>query len=173
MLPHASAITTFPRTVSFFKCNRPAGIFVKKLNSASEPTAMIGGTFNPKIRTGSSRTPPPTPVMPMSTPTTNPTRILAASKGINRSALVSRPVHPDEAFSLQVQDDFLGGFFGRQVGGVDRDFGVRRSFVRIGDPREFLQNARACLGIKPLSVALFADLNRRGNVHQDETPERL
>ena len=82
MLPMARAITTLRRTVPFLRCNRLAGIFVKKLNSASEPTAMIAGTFNPKIRMGSSRTPPPTPLMPMRTPTTKPTRILAASSGI-------------------------------------------------------------------------------------------
>ena len=43
MLPTASAITTLRRTVPFLRCSRLAGIFVKKLNSASEPTAMIGG----------------------------------------------------------------------------------------------------------------------------------
>src|SRR5271169_3564737 len=50
MLPTASAMTTLRRTVPFVRCKRPAGIFVKKLNSASEPTATIGGTLRPKIR---------------------------------------------------------------------------------------------------------------------------
>src|ERR1039458_2197160 len=85
ILPTASANTTLRRTVPFFRCNRPAGIFVKKLNSASEPTATRAGTFRPKIRIGSSRTPPPTPLMPISTPTKKPTRILAASSGISGS----------------------------------------------------------------------------------------
>ena len=46
-----------------------------------------------------------------------------------------------------MQNDFLGGFFGRQFAGVDRDFGIRRNFVGIGDPGEFLQNAGSSFGI--------------------------
>ena len=52
MLPSDRAITTFLRTVPFFRCIRLAGIFVKKLNSASEPTAMIGGTVQAKDQHG-------------------------------------------------------------------------------------------------------------------------
>ena len=40
-------------------------------------------------------------------------------------------VRPDEAFALQVQDNFLRRFFRAQVGGVDDDFRVLGLFVRI------------------------------------------
>ena len=53
------------------------GILVKKLNSASDPTAIMRGTLEPNIRTGSRRTPPPTPVIPMRVPTTNPIKTLS------------------------------------------------------------------------------------------------
>ena len=64
----------------FFRCTMLAGILVKKLKSASEPTAMIAGTLKPKIRMGSSRTPPPTPVRPIRMPTTKPIRILSGDQ---------------------------------------------------------------------------------------------
>ena len=48
----------------------------EKVESASEPTARMGGTPKPKMRIGSSRTPPPTPVIPIRVPTPKPTRIL-------------------------------------------------------------------------------------------------
>src|SRR5579863_5609672 len=176
MLPTASARTTLRRTVPFLRCNRPAGILVKKLNSASEPTATIAGTLRPKISTGSRRTPPPTPVRPMRTPTTKPTRIFAASKGIAGSLnqfLASLNPHPstslrasflaqrtrekwgtlyyfyyfpllcsaiysDEAFALQVQYNFLGGFLGGQFAGVEGHVRICGDFIRIGDSSEFL-----------------------------------
>ena len=47
------------------------------------------------------------------------------------------------------------------------------SFVRVGDAGEFLQNAGPRLGIKPLAVALLADFDRGGNVHQNESAVRL
>src|SRR5258707_10438414 len=120
-LPSARATTTLRRTVPFFRCSRPAGILVKKLKTASEPTATMAGTLNPKIRTGRSRTPPPIPVRPMRTPTTNPTRILTAIKGMTRLDLFllhlgtpSRglPIYADEALALEVQNDRLRGFLG-------------------------------------------------------------
>src|SRR5580658_1234204 len=57
------------RTVPLRKCMKLAGILVKKLHNASLPTAMMGGTCRPKISMGSSKTPPPTPVIPISVPT--------------------------------------------------------------------------------------------------------
>src|ERR1700722_14084925 len=173
-LPTASAITTLRRTVPLLRCMMLAGILVKKLNSASEPTDTIGEYPRPKISTGSSRTPPPTPVRPMRTPTTKPTRILAASIGIvGPLLLLAGAVHADEAFALQVENDLLRGLLGRKFAGVDGDFGIGRNFVRIGDTSEFLKNAGTRLGVESLAIALLADLNARGDVHQDESTIRL
>ena len=51
-LPSARASTTLRRTVPFFRCNRPAGIFVKKLNSASEPDSHDGRNPQAKDQNG-------------------------------------------------------------------------------------------------------------------------
>src|SRR6202171_6364441 len=148
MLPTASAITTLRRTVPFFRCKSPAGILVKKLKSASDPTAMIAGTFRPKISTGSSRTPPPTPVRPMRTPTTKPTRILIAIKFIATTlALLSGSRDADEAFAFQVQNDFLGCFLGRQLAGIDGYLSVGRNLIGIRDTGELLEDSSPSLGI--------------------------
>src|SRR5258708_3537956 len=97
-----------------------APILVTKLNSASEPTARIGGTPKPKIRIGSSKTPPPSPVIPMRVPTPKPTRLLISkSMQVPAQPLVIPPgetsdrlrCRSDEAFPLQMQDDFLRRFF--------------------------------------------------------------
>ena len=87
-LPRARASTTFRRTVPFFRCIRLAGIFVKKLKSASEPTATMGGTLSPKISTGSSSTPPPTPLIPMRMPTINPITIFSRSSSMKKQSAV-------------------------------------------------------------------------------------
>src|SRR5215472_6981661 len=174
MLPQANAKTTFRRTVSFFKCIRLAGILVKKLNSASEPTATIAGTRKPKISTGSNNTPPPTPLIPIKTPTTKPTRILSASSDMFSPVLLRcGSVYSDEALALQVQNNFLGGFFGRQLASVNCHFRIWRNFVGIGDPGEFLEDASSCFGIQALAVALLADLDRGCDVNQDEATVRF
>jgi hypothetical protein len=82
MLPAASASTTLRRTVPLLKWTALDGILVRKLNSASDPTAMIGGTRSPKISRGSSRTPPPRPVNPIRVPTIRPIRILSVISSI-------------------------------------------------------------------------------------------
>src|ERR1700683_5462636 len=113
-----------------------APILVRKLKSASDPTACMGGTPSPKMRIGSSRTPPPTPVIPIRVPTAKPPRLLMrrsmAYRGLDRLRR-----RTDEAFPLEVQDNFLRRLFGGQVTGVNGDFGVDRGFVRIRDTREF------------------------------------
>src|ERR1700731_2433496 len=101
-----------------------APILVTKLNSASEPTARIGGTPKPKIRIGSSKTPPPNPVIPIRAPTPKPTRLLISKSmtlpaSANHSFVGPQPESldrlrccSDKTFSLQMQDNFLSGFFG-------------------------------------------------------------
>src|SRR5438445_13454311 len=130
MLPVSSAMTTLRRTVPFRKCIQPLPILVMKLKTASDPTAKIGGTLRPKISTGSKSTPPPSPVIPIRVPTTRPIRILAAISIQLLSRDRSR-VNANESFALQVQNDLLGGFFGRQISGVDDYFGVFWLLIRI------------------------------------------
>ena len=86
---------------------------MKKLNSASEPTATIAGTRKPKISTGSSRTPPPTPAHADEDADDKANQDFGCQQWHNRSAVYySRSVHSDEAFALEMQNDFLSRFFG-------------------------------------------------------------
>ena len=64
----------FPPHRAFEQCMMLAGILVKKLNRASLPTAMMAGMCRPKMSMGSSNTPPPKPVNPISVPTMKPIR---------------------------------------------------------------------------------------------------
>src|SRR5690349_22740459 len=141
MLPIAMATTTLRRTVPFRRCIQLEPIFVQKLNSASDPTAVIAGTCNPKIRSGSKSTPPPNPVRPMSVPTRKPIRILPAISGISEvlfaplearaSSLRRVSVHANEALLFEVKDDFLRCLLGRHVGCVDHHFRLGWSFIGI------------------------------------------
>src|SRR3984885_9894719 len=161
-----------------------APILVRKLNSASEPTARIGGTPKPKIRIGSSKTPPPTPVIPMRVPTPKPTRLLI-SRSMTITAFASLSLvgvgqslsrfrgRSDEAFPLQVQNDLLRCLFWGKLTCVNGDFGVGRNFVRIRDAGEFLENSRARFGIQAFGVAFLADIDRSGNVHKKDPAVRL
>jgi hypothetical protein len=49
-----------------------------ELMTASEPTAMMGGTLKIEISSGSKTTPPPIPVDPMSIPARRPMPALVA-----------------------------------------------------------------------------------------------
>src|ERR1700692_1730873 len=146
MLPTAIANTTFLRTVPFHKCIMLAGILVKKLNSASLPTAVIAGMCRPKMSIGSSNTPPPRPVNPISVPTLKPistfrsknsmlsfvpanrsqssvkqnqVKEMRTENGDLRSAVA---VSAHEAFPLEVQNDGLRRLLGAQLSRVDYDF---------------------------------------------------
>src|SRR5439155_8769796 len=172
MLPVASAITTLRRTVTFRKCIQPLPILVMKLKTASDPTAKIGGTLRPKISTGSRSTPPPRPVIPIRVPTTRPIRILAAIS----IQLLSRGrsgVNANESLALQMQDDLLGGFFGRQIRGVDDYFRVFRLLIRVWNTCELLDNAGTRLGVKTLAIALLTGFEPGRDVHQNESSERF
>src|SRR6202043_3819773 len=178
MLPTAIASTTFFRTVPFHKCMMLAGIFVKKLNSASLPTAMIAGMCRPKMSMGSSNTPPPRPVKPISVPTMNPISTLSSKNSMpsfdlmssqfpssrfsvnqnqvkelrtgNRELGTSLPVAvgADKALALEVQNNGLRRFLGAQLGGVNHDFGVGWRLVRIRDAGEFLDDAGASFSVQ-------------------------
>src|ERR1700676_428155 len=149
MLPTAIASTTFFRTVPFNKCMMLAGIFVKKLNSASLPTAMIAGMCRPKMSMGSSNTPPPKPVNPISVPTVKPISTFSSKNSMPSFDLMSSqfPVNQsqvkeprtslrvavgaDKALTLEVQNNGLRRFLGAQLGRVNHDFGIDRRLVGI------------------------------------------
>src|ERR1700691_6001893 len=151
-----------------------APILVRKLNSASEPTARRGGTPKPKIRIGSSKTPPPTPVIPMRVPTTKPIKLLISrSMTVPASAFQSKALGrlrrcTDKAFPFEMQNNFLCRLFSRQLAGINDHISVSRSFVRIRNPRELLENSGARFGVQTFAVPLFADLYRGCNVDQNE-----
>src|SRR5580765_6106283 len=176
-LPTASAMTTFRRTVPLFRCIRLAGIFVKKLNRASDPTAIIGGTRSPKISTGSSNTPPPTPLNPIRMPTTKPTTTLASRSMCNPpsyyAVLRNCSVHSDEALALKVQNNFLRRFFWRQIPGVDGHFRISWRFVWIRDAGELLENSRSGLCVKSLAVPLLADIHGSRDMNENEPSVRF
>ena len=46
-------------------------------------------------------------------------------------------------------------------------------FIGIGDAGELFENSGAGFGIKTFAVALLAGLDRRGDVHQDESAHRI
>src|SRR5580700_170680 len=168
-----SARTTLPLTVPLRRWTTLAPILVAKLKSASDPTARIAGTCKPKMRIGSSRTPPPTPVIPMRVPTRKPTRLLI-SRSISADPSqywfqrLNRLRCTDETFPLQMKDDLLRRLFGRQLASIDGDFGVGRNLIRIRNAGEFFENSRARLCVQALTVALFADFHSGGNVDENE-----
>src|SRR5436190_14009188 len=107
------------------------GILVRKLKAASEPTAMIAGTFRPKISKGRRRTPPPNPVSPIRVPTIRPITILSAissmvSECCNSVACRRRrfSIDSDETLLLEMQNDFLRCLFRAEFGGVNDDLGL-------------------------------------------------
>ena len=56
----------------------------------------------------------------------------------------------------------------RRHRGVDDDLGARRRLVGVAHPGELADLAGAGLGVQALHVALLADLERGGQVHQHE-----
>src|SRR6266568_7671499 len=84
---------------------------------------------------------------------------------LRRGVLVGRA---DVPLLLEVQDDLLRRFFGRQIRGVDHDLGVLRLLVRIRYPRELLHDPRARLGVQALAIARLTQVDRRRHVDEDE-----
>src|SRR5207249_11747468 len=81
--------------------------------------------------------------------------------------------HADKAFSLQMENNLLSCFLGRQFAGVNRHFGIGGSLIGIGNPGELFENALSCLGVKSLAVALLAHFHRSRDVHENESAIRL
>src|SRR5687768_11106681 len=86
------------------------------------------------------------------------------TKKLKRS--VARHIAGYEAFLLQVLEDRVCGLLGREVAGVEHHLGVGGSLVRIRDAGELLDDPGTRLGVHALAVALLADLDRGGEVHQ-------
>ena len=99
-----------------------------------------------------------------------------SSQRVGRSSRKADTAQSDwlqESFPLEVAEDQfrrLVRLYGR---GVDRELGVGRDLVRIGDAGEVLDDARSRPGVQALAVALFADLERRRHVHEHKPAVRL
>src|SRR6266571_2208979 len=79
----------------------------------------------------------------------------------------------DEAFPLQMQDDFLGRLLRRQLRCVHPHFGVSRHLVGIRYSGKFLQDPGTSFRVEALSIALLTNFYRRGEVHKNEGAEWL
>src|SRR6266436_4887769 len=86
---------------------------------------------------------------------------------------LARGSYSYEALLFQVQDDLLSSLFWREFRGVDHNFGFGRGLIRVGNSGELLDDARTCLGIKPLAIALLASFDWSCNVHENESAEGL
>src|SRR5210317_1150441 len=67
----------------------------------------------------------------------------------------------------------MRGEIGRDTDGVDIHLGALRRLVRIRDTGELLDLTGTCQGIEALTIALLADLQRRGDVNLDEATHGL
>src|SRR5439155_10758073 len=72
-----------------------------------------------------------------------------------------------------MQDDFLCSLFGCELGGIDHHFSIGRLLVGIRDAGEFLDNSSARLRVETFAIALFAYLNRRGEMHHNKSAKWL
>ena len=74
----------------------------------------------------------------------------------------------DISCPLKTQQDFLGGFVGGQVGGIDHDFGPSRKFIGIVDTGEALDQPGPGLGVQPFTVAAFTYIQGGADMNFDE-----
>jgi hypothetical protein len=73
---------------------------------------------------------------------------------------------------LQVGENFLGQRFGRFRAGIEDQFRLERSFIRIVDARETLQFPGASFFVQSLGIAGFANVERRIDENFDEIAGR-
>lgn len=69
---------------------------------------------------------------------------------------------------LEKEDDVVNGLANGDGAGVDGEGGLQWWFIGIVDASEVLQDTLSCLSVESLSVSLFADIERSGNVDFDE-----
>src|SRR2546430_2953659 len=72
-----------------------------------------------------------------------------------------------------MQDDFLRSLFRCELGGIDHHFSIRRLLVGVRNPGEFLDNSSPRLRVETFAIALFAYVNRRGEMHQNKSANWL
>src|SRR5580658_7785285 len=64
-------------------------------------------------------------------------------------------IYADVAFALEVQENLLRCFLGREIRGVNHDIRIGGGFVGIGDAGELLEHAGTSLCVKAFAVALL------------------
>src|SRR2546429_5068457 len=72
-----------------------------------------------------------------------------------------------------MQDDFLRSLFRCELGGIDHHFSIRRLLVGVRNAGEFLDNSSPRLRVETFAIALFAYVNRRGEMHQNKSANWL
>src|SRR2546430_17460798 len=72
-----------------------------------------------------------------------------------------------------MQDDFLRSLFGCELGGVDHHFSIVRLLVGIRNAGEFLDNSSPRLRVETFAIALFAYVNRCGEMHHNKSARWL
>src|SRR5438094_9201318 len=71
-----------------------------------------------------------------------------------------------------MKDDFLGCLVGSEFSRIDADVRISRSFVGVRNTGKLLDNAGPGFGIETFAVVLFANFNRSGEMHHDESAQR-
>src|SRR5882757_7154155 len=79
---------------------------------------------------------------------------------------------PDEAFAFQMKDNLLGRLVGSEFSRIDGDVRISRFFVGIGNAGKLLDNACPGFGVETFAIAFFANFNRSGQMHHDESTQR-
>src|SRR5262249_18085806 len=82
-------------------------------------------------------------------------------------------INSDEAFPFQMQDDFLRSFLRCELGRIDDHFCIVRLLVGIRNAGEFLNNSSPRLRVETFAIALFAYINRRGEMHHNKSAKGL
>src|SRR5205809_8025214 len=90
-----------------------------------------------------------------------------------RSAIVELRTRRYESLTLQVVEDLLCGLLRRLLLRIDHQLGVLWSLVRVGDPGELLDLARAGLRVESLDVPPLALLHRGLDIGLDEAAVHL
>src|SRR5437868_13205334 len=79
---------------------------------------------------------------------------------------------PDEAFTFQMKDDLLCRLVRGKSGGIDGDVRISWFFVGIRDTGKLLDNTGPGFGVETFAIAFFANFNRSGEMHHDESAQR-
>src|SRR2546422_3076400 len=72
-----------------------------------------------------------------------------------------------------MEDEFLRSLFGCELGGVDHPFSIVRRLVGIRNAGEFLDNSSPRLRVETFAIALFAYVNRCGEMHHNKSAKWL